>query len=1386
MGIFSTLKGLNKKTNSAYNFLKGFNSLLTGDTKTNELEQKVTDSESWILSSGRFMEQNEIMERFHMGNEYGADMSSEVFRSGFEDPTRLMFKVEFGDWGCSVLDTETIKNQQKTSLYNNIYYEDYDQFPMGLLDLNFLEFDNTENWSNQEHYNTYNYLMNRNEDARASYIKTFVQGLYEIQRSMPYLFKKITGLEKLTSFEPGKGVRLKDAKITLECYEGIDLKIRTLLEMYRKAAYDDVWQRWILPDIYRYFKMIIYVFDRRILQTGYKWDKSTGNATAVYSVEQNDFPIYALECGPCEIDIESIWDNEYATAYDEHKDAETKITISVKNVKTYYSNGLMKKIDALDPNQTDHKPNSNVKNTVNWISDFQSISERNDYTSTNADNHANFRTRWMRRMFMMPSEYTAYFDKEITHKVGDNADYDKLYGTADIYGPELPDNSWHEANVRDSLYTISSWKDLKKYLKKVIHSRPVLVRDSRNPDRDQFYNDLQRPYEQSYIYDHEQLLYGPDVVKAQRQMRNRIKVMLLHMLRNTYVVGSNAYYNIIDPGIIDTSATKLEPKIQIIGSDASFGLIDPSIQKNLEKPEHNYIHLNENLDKISQNYTELDENLDKPEYDYITPEFNLEHNDMNYISPEMNLDHNDMNYVKPEFNLDKFKQNYIKPEFNLNKPNQTYVEPEFNLDHSIMDYIKPYMNLDKVDQNYVSPEMNLDKNKHNYVEPEFNLDKSDQNYVSPEMNLDHNDMNYVSPEMNLHKNHHSYVEPEFNLDKADQNYVEPEMNLHKEHHNYVEPEFNLSKTDQNYVSPEMNLDHNDMNYVNPDINDEHNDMNYISPVMNTEHNSMTFVEPQINTEHNSMEYTKPELNTDHNDMNMSNDSTYIDTSKASMNLVTNNINSDHNSMTFIPVSQDVSNSSMTLVNNPQTISKEQHNLQPLEGDARPQAHNQMTTMDMYLSKPTSGLIPTENDTFKSSTLMNNIEITDQTNPTDMIMLNSQQTNPKMNMTSLRQNISITNMDMTSLNQNVSIANMDMTTLISNTSIANGQMLQLIQNSSIANMGMTTLNQNISTANMDMTHLNIDVSTSDMDFIYPITDTSLPDMILTTPNNDVSISNMDMIHLDMNTSTSDMKMTNIDQITENPSMKMTEVISNPSLSDMDMTRLNTDSSIPNMQMTHTEFVDNNPDMSMTELNANEYKTKMVMSKLLKNESIIDMQMTQNINNSSTANIPFISNTSVNEKSEMVMNKPVITDDIPSAMLFDNITDNNDYKPEMKLVNITDDKKLTEKLKALTSIDVNELDNISTEDMLSLADIIESTYDELRSRQKNMKLQDNKPHIPPHKHMKMQSIKQPKRNTYIVDDIHKFQDVDKAAMDRAWQAKQNANSDNKSTGNSGYAI
>jgi len=46
---------------------------------------------------------------------------------------------------------------------------------------------------------------------------------------MPYLFKSIQGLDKLQELNAEQGRRVKDAKIQISCYEGIDMKIRTLM-----------------------------------------------------------------------------------------------------------------------------------------------------------------------------------------------------------------------------------------------------------------------------------------------------------------------------------------------------------------------------------------------------------------------------------------------------------------------------------------------------------------------------------------------------------------------------------------------------------------------------------------------------------------------------------------------------------------------------------------------------------------------------------------------------------------------------------------------------------------------------------------------------------------------------------------------------------------------------------------------------------------------------------------------------------------------------------------------------------------------------------------------------------------------------------------------------
>ena len=119
------------------------------------------------------------------------------------------------------------------------------------------------------------------------------------------------------------------------------------MEFYRKAAWDDVYQRWILPENMREFKMIIYVFERRIFQDSVAFpngnDRATyKNAFEVYSSLNADIPVKAYECCPCEFAIgDSVsWGNDYSGGI-ENQEETSKIVVNVKNVKTYYKNRLV-------------------------------------------------------------------------------------------------------------------------------------------------------------------------------------------------------------------------------------------------------------------------------------------------------------------------------------------------------------------------------------------------------------------------------------------------------------------------------------------------------------------------------------------------------------------------------------------------------------------------------------------------------------------------------------------------------------------------------------------------------------------------------------------------------------------------------------------------------------------------------------------------------------------------------------------------------------------------------------------------------------------------------------------------------------------------------------
>lgn len=202
--------------------------------------------------------------------------SPEFFARAFDEPTYLTFRIEFvmnsndpmtyrnisfnnngvmNDEG-KIITTSGIAGRTHT-LYNSMY----DYMPEPFLDSYVVT---NLDASLGKRYSSESYLdMNLGDHARASMLHTFKLALNDIQNVFPFYFKSISGLSSLSKVNSKDGIRLKDAKITIECEEGLDLKITELLTLYRKIVWDDTYQRWVLPDMMRYFGMRIYVSEIR-------------------------------------------------------------------------------------------------------------------------------------------------------------------------------------------------------------------------------------------------------------------------------------------------------------------------------------------------------------------------------------------------------------------------------------------------------------------------------------------------------------------------------------------------------------------------------------------------------------------------------------------------------------------------------------------------------------------------------------------------------------------------------------------------------------------------------------------------------------------------------------------------------------------------------------------------------------------------------------------------------------------------------------------------------------------------------------------------------------------------------------------------------------------
>ena len=218
-----------------------------------------------------------------------------------EDPTYLHFRFIFDEGITDAIDPETfLAPSPLFKLYNNPAkltgaeaatgaVGDYREQPTepsfvtggasffygskfqinGMLE-NYGAFDPQEQFA---YMGAQEFLFQRSTQRR-DMIKAFKAGFLYINKNSPYYFQSISGLDQLLKSDI-KNVHKAASKpqrmgtLTIDCLESIDMRMFALSELYRKAIYDYTYQRSMLPENLRKFRMWLVVTEIRNIQLSY-------------------------------------------------------------------------------------------------------------------------------------------------------------------------------------------------------------------------------------------------------------------------------------------------------------------------------------------------------------------------------------------------------------------------------------------------------------------------------------------------------------------------------------------------------------------------------------------------------------------------------------------------------------------------------------------------------------------------------------------------------------------------------------------------------------------------------------------------------------------------------------------------------------------------------------------------------------------------------------------------------------------------------------------------------------------------------------------------------------------------------------------------------------
>ena len=244
----------------------------------------------------------------------------------FDEPTYLTFRLGF------------------RSANTNVEMTNYDRMPHPLFELY-----QEDNMDARNYYSSIQYLRDSNEFTRAKMLQDFIEKWNTFLNDYQWSFQSISGLNTILKVDPKRGTRVeKDAKITIKLLESLDWRVTHMLNEYKKIAWDDVYQRWILPDMMRYFMMDIFITEFRTFhQSNFiepikRLMPGSEMPELILTAIDDLMPTYVLHCERCQFDITSFnshFDELNVTGGDEM--TEITFDILVGNITEEYRNTLL-------------------------------------------------------------------------------------------------------------------------------------------------------------------------------------------------------------------------------------------------------------------------------------------------------------------------------------------------------------------------------------------------------------------------------------------------------------------------------------------------------------------------------------------------------------------------------------------------------------------------------------------------------------------------------------------------------------------------------------------------------------------------------------------------------------------------------------------------------------------------------------------------------------------------------------------------------------------------------------------------------------------------------------------------------------------------------------